>query len=85
MIQLQTFIFNYGGRFFRFKEDGQTYVCDICYWRGTVSQTADGGWRADIQQKYDPFDHDQTAEVLPSKEDGMRWVASRLIKAEKQA
>ena len=83
-MHLKTFIFNYNGRFFRFKEENHNYVCDICYWRGELAQAENEKWSAEIKQKYDPFEHYQSDATLQSKEEGMRWIASRLIKIEKQ-
>lgn len=79
-MHLQTFIFNYGSRFFRFKEEGLKLICDICYWRGEIIQVEAGKWSAEIKQKYDPFEHYKSEALLQSKDEAMRWVASRLIK-----
>ncbi|MFT5193208.1 MAG: hypothetical protein ACI9EW_003549 [Cellvibrionaceae bacterium] len=81
-MQLDTVIFNCDGRFFRFKQQGQQYICDVCYWRGELSLLEDGTWIAEIKQKYDPFEHYQSDPPLESQNAGMHWITSRLIKAE---
>ncbi len=81
MIQLDTVIFNHNGRFFRFKKKDSQYICDVCYWKGIIHQE-EQGWSAEILQKYDPFEHHKTTEMLTSVEDGMRWITERLIKKE---
>ena len=84
-MHVQTIIFHYDGRFFRFKKQNQSYVCDICYWRGEITLQENGAWSAEISQKYEPFEHDKSDTQLQTKEEGMSWIASRLIKVEKQA
>jgi len=79
-MQLSTILFNYENRFFKFKKRGSQYICDICYWRGELTETDAGEWSAEIKQKYDPFEHYKADQPLESREAGMRWITSRLIK-----
>ena len=81
MINLETVIINHKGSFFRFKKMGAQYVCEVCYWKGVLHPEEDG-WSAEIQQKFPPFDHDQTDSNLPSAEEAMNWIADQLVKKE---
>ncbi|MFK7805859.1 MAG: hypothetical protein AB8G95_29785 [Anaerolineae bacterium] len=82
-MQLSTILFNQENRFFKFKKEGNQYICDVCYWRGELTELEDGKWSAEIKQKYDPFEH-YKSEPLKSQEAGMRWITSRLIKEKDQ-
>ncbi len=79
-MQLSTILFNQDNRFFKFKMVGDQYICDICYWKGELVELEDGNWSAEIKQKYDPFEHYRSDKKLASREAGMRWITSRLIK-----
>lgn len=78
MKSFDTVIFNHKGHFFRFKKASDSYICDICYWKGEI-QKSGSGWSAEVQQKFDPFEQD-SIDQLNSQEEAMRWIAAKLVK-----
>ena len=78
MNSFDTVIFNHEGRFFKFKKAADSYICNICYWKGEIQKTG-SGWSAEVQQKFNPFEH-EAINQLSSQDEAMRWIAAKLVK-----
>jgi hypothetical protein len=81
-LKFETVILPYNGRSFCFvpapEQPAGVLECHVCYWRGQVRPTADGGFEAAVEQKYPPYTKTAAPQQFETRLKALQWVAEQL-------